>query len=176
MTPTAGRTSAPASGDAHAGGGLGLDFDDVRRLLPHREPFVLVDRVLSVDPDRIVCVKNVTGAEPIFASHFPGHAIFPGVLTLEVMAQAALLLFLVGRRAPQPDGTRYVLAAARARWLRPVRPGDRMIVTVVVEKATAAGALVAGEAAVEGRAVARATLTVGRAAVAGGLSSAGESE
>ncbi len=157
-----------------AGGVLG--FDDIRRLLPHRDPFVLVDRVLAVDRDRIVCVKNVTGAEPIFASHFPDTAIFPGVLTLEVMAQATLLLFLVGRGAAAPEGMRFVLAAARARWRRPVRPGDRLVVTVAVEKATASGAVVAAEATVDAEPVARATLTVGRALAGVSFSGAGETD
>jgi 3-hydroxyacyl-[acyl-carrier-protein] dehydratase len=164
MTPRA--SAYGEAGDATAA--TGLSFDRIRRLLPHQEPFVLIDRVLSLEPNRrIVCLKNVSGGEPIFASHFPERAIFPGVLILEAMAQAALLLFLRGTPPAEPDGRDVrVLAAARARWLRPVRPGDQLIVSVAMEKATAVAALVSCQATVRGRPIAQARLTLGTARIA----------
>lgn len=136
-------------------------FDEIRRLLPHREPFVLVDRVVGLEPRRrIVCLKNVSGAEPIFAQHFPSYAIFPGALLLEAMAQAALLLFRIGDRGTE-DAAVPVLAAARVRWNRPVRPGDQLVIEVTVEKQVSVGAVLACEATVDGRTVATCRLTVG---------------
>jgi 3-hydroxyacyl-[acyl-carrier-protein] dehydratase len=153
-----------AGKDRDSNGRHTLSFDRIRRLLPHREPFVMIDRVLTLEPGlRIVCIKNVTGAEPIFASHFPTHAIFPGVFIVEAMAQAAAILLHGSRMNGQSEGQLPVLAAVKARWIRPVQPGDQLKVSVVVDKATTVGAVVSGEATVEGQQVARARLTLGTA-------------
>lgn len=140
--------------------GCSLDFDEIRRILPHREPFILVDRVLSLEPRRrIRCLKSISGADPVFAWHFPSQALFPGAFLLEAMAQATLLVFIAG--TPEPDTTRsYVLGRADVRWLTPVRPGDRVELRAEVEKAASTGSIVRCEARVEGRCVARARLIV----------------
>ena len=142
-----------------------LSFDAIRRRLPQREPFILIDRVLSLESNRrIVCIKNVSGSEPIFASHFPSLAIFPGAFLLEAMAQAALLL-LAGDSVgfSRDDVSVPVLAGAKVRWLRPVRPGDQVTLSAEVEKRASMGALVSCQARVEQLLVARARLTVGMA-------------
>lgn len=166
MTPEPQATGGPE--DAVSGSGpVGLSFDKIRRLLPHREPFILVDRVLSHEPGRrIVCLKSVSGAEPIFAMHFPTHAIYPGVLILEAMAQATLLLFLVDAVDPPDESSVSVLAAAHIRWLKPVRPGDQLTLVAEIEKRATLGALVSCTASVDGRVVAHAKLTVGKARLA----------
>jgi 3-hydroxyacyl-[acyl-carrier-protein] dehydratase len=136
-----------------------LEYDAIRRLLPHAAPFVLIDRVLLLEPGRrIECLKCVSGAEPVLACHFPDRALYPGALLLEAMAQAALILFLAGAAAP--EGTP-VLAAARARWLHPVRPGDQVRLTVSVEKQVRAAAILDAVATVGVARVAQARLSVG---------------
>ena len=102
--------------------------------LPHRYPFLLVDRVIEVDPDRrIVALKNVTINEPFFNGHFPGAPVMPGVLTIEAMAQAGAILGLLERK---PDDLKnalvYFMGIDEARFRRPIVPGDQMIITVEV--------------------------------------------
>lgn len=96
---------------------------DVTELLPHRYPFLFIDRVVELEPHkRAVAIKNVSHDEPVFQGHFPGLPLFPGVLQIECMAQTAGICFGQGS-----DGTVGVLAAVQeARFVRPVRPGDQL--------------------------------------------------
>ncbi len=103
-----------------------LDIQQISELLPHRYPFLLVDRVLEMVPgERCVAVKNVTVNEPFFVGHFPGLPTMPGVLILESMAQAgALILFTL----PEQQGKiLYLAGAERVRFKRPVFPGDQLV-------------------------------------------------
>lgn len=101
----------------------------VRRILPQRAPFLLVDRVLELKPQEIKAVKNVTATEPVLTGHFPEEPIFPGVLLLEGLAQTAgLLLAQEGLRLGERMG--YLASVARARFRRPVRPGDQLVYEV----------------------------------------------
>lgn len=143
-----------------------LTFDELSQLLPHRQPFVLIDRVVALDPGRSIrCVKNVTAAESVFASHFPGRAIFPGAFLLEAMAQATLLLLHQKFRAAENGASETVpvLASARIRWLKPVRPGDQLIISAASEKMIVGAAVVRAQACVGADLVARATLTIATA-------------
>lgn len=103
-----------------------LDVEDIRALLPHRYPFLLVDRILEVQTgERIVGLKNVTINEPFFNGHFPGQAIMPGVLILEAMAQVAGVMLLL---MPEHRGKiAYIGAMENVRFRRPVVPGDALI-------------------------------------------------
>jgi 3-hydroxyacyl-[acyl-carrier-protein] dehydratase len=161
-------TGGNGRGDLAADGSSAncLSFDEICRVLPHRPPFVLVDQVSHREPGRrIVCLKNVTGAESIFSSHFPASAVFPGAFLLEAMAQATLLMFHGVDRAEEERRKLPVLAAAKVRWSRPVRPGDQVILSAEVEKQMPGAALVRVEARVGMRRVAKAQLTVGRIAL-----------
>lgn len=105
-----------------------MDIHEVREYLPHRYPFLLVDRVISVEPGkRIEAYKNVSVNEPFFNGHFPHEPIMPGVLILEALAQAAGILGFVTTDKKPADGFIYLLVGSdKARFKRPVVPGDRL--------------------------------------------------
>ncbi len=106
---------------------------EIMRILPHRYPFLLVDRVIEVDPDkRIVALKNVTINEPFFNGHFPGAPVMPGVLTIESMAQAGAILGLLEKNADLTTTLVYFLGIDEAKFRRPIVPGDQMRIVVDV--------------------------------------------
>lgn len=114
-------------------------LDDIREILkylPHRYPFLMVDRVLSFEKDRsLTAIKNVTFNEPIFTGHFPQSPVFPGVLILEAMAQASALLAFKSMGGYPNERTLYLLVGIDgARFKRQVTPGDRLLFEVEVEK------------------------------------------
>jgi 3-hydroxyacyl-[acyl-carrier-protein] dehydratase len=109
-----------------------MTIEEIREYLPHRFPFLLIDRVLSFEKDRrIVALKNVTANEPFFPGHFPHYAVMPGVLIVEAMAQAAAVLSLrsIGHKN---DGkwVYYFVGIDGARFKKPVTPGDQLILEV----------------------------------------------
>lgn len=106
-----------------------MDIHEVLEHLPHRYPFLLIDRVLDVVPnERIVALKNVTINEPFFPGHYPHHPVMPGVLIIEAMAQAsALLSFKSMGTKPDDNSVYYFVGIDNARFKRPVSPGDQLI-------------------------------------------------
>lgn len=111
---------------------LPIDVTTIRTLIPHRYPFLLVDRVdeLDIEGKRIVCRKNVSINEPYFQGHFPGQPIMPGVLIIEAMAQAAAILaFKTAGRVPSENSLVYFLGIDEARFKSPVTPGDQLRIT-----------------------------------------------
>ncbi len=104
------------------------DINEIMTLLPHRYPFLLVDKVLECNPGKnIVAVKNVTMNEPFFTGHFPQRPVMPGVLIVEALAQAACLLGIWSAEGGMEEGTLYYfLGIDRARFKRPVSPGDQL--------------------------------------------------
>ena len=106
-----------------------MDIHEVLEYLPHRYPFLLIDRVLDVVPnERIVALKNVTINEPFFPGHYPHHPVMPGVLIIEAMAQAsALLSFKSMGTKPDNNSVYYFVGIDNARFKRPVSPGDQLI-------------------------------------------------
>lgn len=110
-----------------------LDVEDIRALLPHRFPMLLVDRILEIQPgERVVGLKNVTINEPFFVGHFPGQAMMPGVLILEAMAQVAGLMMLA---LPNHKNKLAVLGGMDdVRFRRPVVPGDTLITEATIVK------------------------------------------
>ena len=112
-----------------------LSFEQVRGMLAHRFPFLMIDRVLRFERGkRLLALKHITGNEVCFMGHFPDHAIFPGVLMLEAMAQSVSLLDLLSREGHRPP-SKY-LGSANVKFLAPVVPGDSMqIETVLVKQA-----------------------------------------
>ena len=109
-----------------------LDIHEIKQLLPHRYPFLLVDRVSSYEPrDSLTAIKNVSYNEPCFQGHFPEKPIFPGVLVIEAMAQAAALLGCVSMNEEPDDGSIYYLVGVdKARFKNIVEPGDQIIFNV----------------------------------------------
>lgn len=106
-----------------------MDIHDILKKLPHRYPFLLVDRVLELDKGKSIrCLKNVTMNEPFFGGHFPHRPVMPGVLMLEALAQAAALLAFETLDVVPDDNTVYYFAGIDgARFKRPVEPGDQLI-------------------------------------------------
>ena len=134
-----------------------MDIHQILKLLPHRYPILLVDRVLEIEPGKCIkALKNVTINEPFFMGHFPHRPVMPGVLMLEAMAQAAALLSFCTMEVTPDDKTVYYFAGIDgARFKRPVEPGDQMIMDVSLLRMKAGifkfkgRALVGGELAVE---------------------------
>ena len=134
-----------------------MDIQHILRRLPHRYPFLLVDRVLEFEKDvRIKALKNVTRNEPFFAGHFPARPVMPGVLMLEAMAQAAALLSFESMDAePGDDTVVYFVGIDGARFKRPVGPGDQLILDATIDRVKSgiyrykARASVDGQTAVE---------------------------
>jgi beta-hydroxyacyl-ACP dehydratase FabZ len=132
-----------------------LDINEIRRILPHRYPFLLVDRIVELEGDRIVGIKNVTLNEPFFVGHFPDFPVMPGVLIVEAMAQTAGVLVL---KTIEDRENKLVLLVAieSARFRRPVVPGDTLRMEMKVLKRKATVAKMAGVATVDGQVVAEA--------------------
>jgi len=132
-----------------------LDINEIREILPHRYPMLLVDRIVELEAERIVGIKNVTANEPFFAGHFPDFPVMPGVLIVEAMAQTAGVLVL--KSIPDRESKRVLLVSIeRAKFRKPVIPGDqlRLEMTVVRRKHTVA--VMEGRATVNGLVVAEA--------------------
>ncbi|MDQ6662979.1 MAG: 3-hydroxyacyl-ACP dehydratase FabZ, partial [Acidobacteriota bacterium] len=116
-----------------------LDINQIRQILPHRYPMLLVDRIVELDRDRIVGIKNVTGNEPFFAGHFPDFPVMPGVLIVEALAQTGGVLIL-GAIPDRASKLVFLVSVDRARFRKPVVPGDqlRLELTVIKRKGTVA--------------------------------------
>ncbi len=107
----------------------------VKRVLPHRYPFLMVDAFVSQDGDRFECIKNVSFNEPQFEGHFPGEAVMPGVLVVEALAQAAAIGLAVREGAAAGDpGIGYLTGIERARFRRKVVPGDQLRLTGTITR------------------------------------------
>ena len=115
---------------------LTMDIQEVMRRLPHRYPFLLVDRVLEcISGQSIRAIKNVTINEPFFPGHFPARPVFPGVLTLEALAQTAgILAFVTAGVYPDEKRQLYFVGIDKARFRRPVLPGDQLILKATLER------------------------------------------
>ena len=139
----------------------GWDSSWIMSVLPHRYPFLLVDRVLEMEAGkRIVAIKNVTANEHFFVGHFPGHPVMPGVLIIEAMAQVGGIL-LIKEFEDRDDKVPYFLGIDKARFRRPVQPGDQLRFEVEVLRLRKNYCKVQGKALVDGRLVAEALLTSG---------------
>ena len=134
-----------------------MDIHAIEAVLPHRYPFLLVDRVVEFEPmKRLVALKAVTVNEPFFAGHFPGHPVMPGVLILEALAQASALLAKKSMAERTDDQVTYLMAIDNARFRKPVIPGDRLELRVEVTKHRGAIWREKGVALVDGAVVAEA--------------------
>jgi beta-hydroxyacyl-ACP dehydratase FabZ len=135
-----------------------MDIERILSVLPHRYPFLLVDRILEIDgAARIVGLKNVTINEPFFQGHFPGHPIMPGVLIVEAMAQVGGCLMLGTMERPETKVV-YFMALDRVRFRRPVRPGDQLRLEVEVLQVRGPTCRMKGVATVDGKVAAEAEM------------------
>ncbi len=132
---------------------------DIRRILdtlPHRYPFVMLDRVVELTADTLSAIKNVTINEPFFQGHYPGNPVMPGVLMIEAMAQAAGILMI--RRSTMEGKTALFMSCDKVKWRKPVRPGDQLTVKVKLTKVRGSIACAEGECSVNGQLVCSADL------------------
>lgn len=130
-----------------------LDIQQIKAILPHRYPFLLVDRIVELEPERIVGIKNVTANEPFFQGHFPEFPVMPGVLIVEAMAQVAGVLVLKELGAQRAV---FLASIEQAKFRRPVVPGDQLRIEMKVGKRKATVAKVFGKVTVDGVVVAEA--------------------
>jgi 3-hydroxyacyl-[acyl-carrier-protein] dehydratase len=136
-----------------------LDINEIMKILPHRYPFLLVDRVIESDPGkRIVCIKNVTMNEPFFEGHFPGHPVMPGVLIIEGMAQSGGLLIGILKGDEIKNKVCYFVTIDNAKFRKPVRPGDQLRIEMEVLSFKRGIWGFSGKAFVDGKLVAEAQL------------------
>ena len=138
-----------------------LDFEQIKELIPQRFPFIMIDRILEIEPGKhATAVKNISGNDMVFLGHFPEKAIMPGALILEAMAQTAIILFATADKNKEPDDKKplYFFGSVKARFLHPVVPGDQMKIKVENVKSLPGGAYVSGEAFVDDKKVSEAEL------------------
>jgi len=110
-----------------------MDITEIQKLLPHRYPFLLVDRVTEYEPEKkLVAFKNVTANEEFFNGHFPGHPVMPGVLILEALAQSCALLAYKSSGLNPKENVVYLMSIDGAKFRKPVVPGDRLTLTAEV--------------------------------------------
>ena len=131
-----------------------MDVTEIQKILPHRYPFLLVDRVTKLDKgESVIAYKNVSISEPVFEGHFPGHPIYPGVMILEGMAQAGgILSFMSMDDLPKEELANkvvYFMSIDKAKFRTPVRPGDRLEYRVSVIKQKGSIWMLKGEAYVD---------------------------
>lgn len=157
MSETANETSSEAAASETKSGAM--DITEILALLPHRFPFLLIDRVLEMEPrKRVVCLKNVTINEPFFTGHFPDNPIMPGVLVVEAMAQAGATL-LLSALTDRRDKLVVFTGIERARFRRPVVPGDQLRIEVDVLAWRRIAGRMDGKVFVDGRLVAEAIIS-----------------
>ena len=137
-----------------------LDIYDILKHLPHRYPFLLIDRVVDYEPGKtLVAIKNVTHNEPHFPGHFPNRPIMPGVLILEALAQATgILAFKTADRIPDENSLYYFVGIDNARFKQPVEPGDQLRLEVEFIKQMRGIWKFKGQALVDGKVVCSADL------------------
>ncbi len=137
-----------------------LNFEEIKKLIPQRFPFIMLDKVIELDPGKhAVAIKNVSGNDMVFLGHFPEKAIMPGALILESMAQTAIILFATsGINTSADKQPLYFFGSVKARFLHPAVPGDQLKIKVVNVKTLPTGAFVSGEVFVDDKKIAEAEL------------------
>ena len=137
-----------------------LDINDIQKILPHRPPMLLVDRIIELEPFKSATgIKNVTMNEPHFLGHFPGHPVMPGVLQLEAMAQVASIVML--RQPGNATKLGYFMSADKIKFRRPVVPGDTLIIEAELTKMRGNIGQALGRCLVNGQVVSEAELKFG---------------
>lgn len=141
-----------------------LNFEEIKKLIPQRFPFIMIDKVIEVIPGKeAISIKNISGNDIFFIGHFPEKAIFPGAAIIEAMAQTAIILFAIDKEKQgeeKRDEKRpiYYFGSVKARFLHPVVPGDQLKIKVINVKSMPNGAFVSAEASVDDKKVSEAEL------------------
>lgn len=133
-----------------------LDVPAIERVIPHRFPFLMIDRIVELADERVIAIKNVSANEPYFAGHFPGHPIMPGVLQVEAMAQAGAVMALNQMAEPGQSPLVFFMGLDKVKFRKPVVPGDQLRIEVVPLRRGGAIWKMAGKALVEGAVVSEA--------------------
>jgi UDP-3-O-[3-hydroxymyristoyl] N-acetylglucosamine deacetylase/3-hydroxyacyl-[acyl-carrier-protein] dehydratase len=155
---TAERAAVEAKSKGNGSGGpIQLDIAAIMKIMPHRYPFLLIDRILSLEENRVIGIKNVTINEPFFVGHFPGHPIMPAVLIIEAMAQCGGVLLLNSSYQPE-EKLVYFIGIDRAKFRKPVRPGDQLRFELTLLRLKSRICKMEGKAYVDGDLVAEAEL------------------
>ncbi len=144
-----------------------MDIQEILEHLPHRYPFLLIDRVLECEPGKsLVALKNVSVNEPMFTGHFPERPIFPGVLIMEALAQATgILAFRTNEKKPDGSSLYYFAGIDKCRFKQPVLPGDQLILEVEIVKEKRGIWKFNGVAKVDGKVVASAEIMCAEQAI-----------
>ncbi|MEW6570600.1 MAG: 3-hydroxyacyl-ACP dehydratase FabZ [Nitrospirota bacterium] len=138
-----------------------FDFEEIKKLIPQRFPFIMIDKVLELEPGKkVLAIKNISGNDIFFLGHFPDIAIMPGVAIIEAMAQTAIILFAAKKESEEKDVKKplYFLGSVKARFHHPVVPGDQLRIKAVNVKSLPTGAFVSAEAFVDDKKVSEAEL------------------
>ena len=147
-------------GQATSDSGTTIDIHRIAEMIPHRYPFLLVDRLVDVDPgESAVGIKNVTANEPFFQGHFPDRPVMPGVLIIEAMAQTAAVIVVASLGGSAEGKLVYFMSIENARFRKPVEPGDQLRLVCRKERQRGNVWKFTGEALVDGTVVAEATYT-----------------
>jgi len=137
-----------------------LDIEEIQKVLPQRFPFLMIDRVIELEPrKKVVAIKNVSINEGFFSGHFPGKPVMPGVLIIEAMAQAMIILFYDPQGVPKEKMPVYYLGSVKVRFLSPVFPGDQLKIIIEPLKILSATGIVNAVAEVNGKEVAKGELS-----------------
>jgi len=135
-----------------------FNIEEIQQMLPQRYPFLMIDRVLELEPGkRVVAIKNVSFNEGYFSGHFPGKPVMPGVLIIEAMAQSSIMLFYSDKEASRERA--YYLGAVKVKFTSPVFPGDQLKITIEAIKVISSAALVNAKVCVGDKEVANGELS-----------------